>query len=80
MKRAKGDVMVVTERRIADWDEHLALLDGSTADYTVGWIDATARGASLGRGILEEGETGDAWREEALRQIEPFQQRLKDEG
>ena len=58
MKRAKGDVMVVTERRIADWDEHLALLDGSTADYTVGWIDATARGASLGRGILEEGETG----------------------
>ena len=58
MKRAKGDVMVVTERRIADWDEHLALLDGSTADYTVGWIDATASGASLGRGILEEGETG----------------------
>lgn len=58
MKACKGDVMVVTERRIADWDEHLALLDNSTADYTVGWIDATARGASLGRGILEEGETG----------------------
>lgn len=58
MKRAKGDVMVVTERRVADWDEHLALLDASRSDYTVGWIDATATGAGLGRGILEEGETG----------------------
>ncbi|MDJ1006962.1 MAG: FAD-binding oxidoreductase [Paracoccaceae bacterium] len=58
MKRAKGDVMIVTERRIADWDEHLALLDASEATYTVGWVDATARGAGLGRGILEEGETG----------------------
>ncbi|MEL7025750.1 MAG: FAD-binding oxidoreductase [Pseudomonadota bacterium] len=58
MKRAKGDVMVVTERRIKDWDEHLALLDASTSYYTVGWIDATARGKGLGRGILEEGETG----------------------
>lgn len=29
---------------------------------------------------LEEGETGDAWREEALRQIEPFQQKQKAEG
>ncbi|MEM8957393.1 MAG: FAD-binding oxidoreductase, partial [Pseudomonadota bacterium] len=58
MKKAKGDVMVVTERRIQDWDEHLAHLDASTATYTVGWIDATAHGDSLGRGILEEGETG----------------------
>jgi decaprenylphospho-beta-D-ribofuranose 2-oxidase len=54
----KGDVMVVTERRIADWDEFLARLDASDATYTVGWIDATATGAALGRGILEEGETG----------------------
>ncbi|MGB3147255.1 MAG: FAD-binding oxidoreductase [Paracoccaceae bacterium] len=54
----KGDVMVVTERRIHGWDEFLSRLDGSTATYTVGWIDATATGTSLGRGILEEGETG----------------------
>lgn len=54
----KGDVVMVTERRIADWDEHLALLDASEAPYSVGWIDATATGAALGRGILEEGETG----------------------
>ena len=52
--------MVVTERRgWADWDAHLALLDASTADlYRWAGIDATARGAGLGRGILEEGETG----------------------
>lgn len=56
--KAKGDVMVVTERRIANLDEFLPLLDASDATYTVGWIDATARGDSLGRGILEEGETG----------------------
>lgn len=56
--RAKGDVMVVTERRVGNWDEFLALLDASDATYTVGWIDATARGAGLGRGILEEAETG----------------------
>lgn len=54
----KGDVMMVTERRAEGWDEHLMLLDGSTASYTVGWIDATAKGAALGRGIVEEGETG----------------------
>ncbi|MCV2868036.1 FAD-binding oxidoreductase [Defluviimonas sp. WL0002] len=54
----KGDVMIVTERRIADWDEHIATLDASRATYTVGWIDATATGTALGRGILEEGETG----------------------
>lgn len=56
--KAKGSVMMVTERRVRDWDEHLALLDASEATYSVGWIDATATGANLGRGILEEGETG----------------------
>ncbi|HQY43081.1 MAG TPA: FAD-binding oxidoreductase [Paracoccaceae bacterium] len=54
----KGDVMVVTERRADNWDQHIALLDASTATYTVGWIDATATGSALGRGIVEEGETG----------------------
>ncbi len=56
--RAKGDVMVVTERRVQDWDEFLHLLDASDATYSVGWLDSTARGLSLGRGILEEAETG----------------------
>lgn len=55
---AKGDIMMVTERRVDGWDQFLSVLDTSTATYTVGWIDATARGRALGRGILEEGETG----------------------
>ncbi len=52
----KGDMMVLTERRIDGWDQFLDALDHSHADYTVGWIDATAKGNGLGRGILEEGE------------------------
>jgi len=52
----KGDMMVLTERRIDGWDEFLSVLDTSSADYNVGWIDATATGDALGRGILEEGE------------------------
>ncbi|MCI2397972.1 FAD-binding oxidoreductase [Aliiroseovarius subalbicans] len=56
LKPIVGDVMMVTERRADGWDEHLALLDGSQATYSVGWIDATATGAALGRGIVEEAE------------------------
>jgi decaprenylphospho-beta-D-ribofuranose 2-oxidase len=52
----KGDMMVLTERRVDGWDEFLAALENSRADYNVGWIDATAKGSNLGRGILEEGE------------------------
>jgi len=54
---AKGDLMLVTEQRANDWNHHITLLDGSDAPYTVGWIDATATGDALGRGIVEEGET-----------------------
>lgn len=53
----KGDVMTVTERRIDGFDAYIEALDASDATYTVGWIDATATGDALGRGILEEGET-----------------------
>ena len=56
--KAKGDVMIVTERRVPDWESFLRLFDESDATYSVGWIDATARGKILGRGILEEAETG----------------------
>ncbi|MFQ6549163.1 FAD-binding protein [Aestuariibius sp. 2305UL40-4] len=58
LQRCKGDVMMVTERRAEGWDQFLDLLDRSEATYTVGWIDATAQGDKLGRGILEEAETG----------------------
>ncbi|MCP3972132.1 MAG: FAD-binding oxidoreductase [Rhodobacteraceae bacterium] len=58
LARCKGDIVTVTERRAEGLDEHLALLDGSEATYSVGWIDATAKGTAMGRGILEEAETG----------------------
>ncbi|NDR55975.1 FAD-binding oxidoreductase [Aliiruegeria sabulilitoris] len=54
----KGALAMVTERRMPDLDSYFDALDASEATYTVGWIDATARGDALGRGILEEGETG----------------------
>jgi decaprenylphospho-beta-D-ribofuranose 2-oxidase len=54
----RGDLMMVTERRVGGWDEHIAALDAARAPYAVGWIDAGATGAELGRGIVEEGETG----------------------
>jgi len=54
----KGDIITVTERRIENLDHFLEALDNSQSTYTVGWIDATATGEALGRGILEEAETG----------------------
>jgi decaprenylphospho-beta-D-ribofuranose 2-oxidase len=51
-----SSVMEVQERRMEGLDAFLAALDTSTATFTVGWIDATAKGAALGRGILEEAE------------------------
>ncbi|MEM0936712.1 MAG: FAD-binding oxidoreductase [Pseudomonadota bacterium] len=54
----RGDVMMVTERRMTGLEPFCDALDASDAPYVVGWIDATATGDTLGRGILEEGEVG----------------------
>lgn len=54
-----GPSMRVKSTRVESFDEFLALLDGSTFRYNVGWIDGTAKGAGLGRGILEEAELTD---------------------
>ncbi|RPE67065.1 decaprenylphospho-beta-D-ribofuranose 2-oxidase [Pacificibacter maritimus] len=56
MMPCKGDLMVLTERRIDDLDEFFMAFEDATKDFTVGWIDATAKGDRLGRGVLEEGE------------------------
>ena len=49
--------MRVTEQRVANLDAFLAAMQNAQgATYSVGWIDGTARGASLGRGILETAE------------------------
>jgi len=49
-------VMEVRESRIDSLSEFMAMLEGSTAEYCVGWIDAAVNGEGLGRGVLEEGE------------------------
>lgn len=46
----------VDERRAPDLVSFMDMLQASSATYCVGWIDATAKGAALGRGILEEAE------------------------
>jgi decaprenylphospho-beta-D-ribofuranose 2-oxidase len=53
-----SDAVDVTVRRLADLDGFMAALAESraTAFYSVGWIDALARGRKLGRGILETAE------------------------
>lgn len=53
--------MQVQERRIETLGAFLDALNNSTARFCVGWIDATATGASLGRGILEEAEIADTY-------------------
>jgi decaprenylphospho-beta-D-ribofuranose 2-oxidase len=57
MKRVPGARVTVREQRVADLDGFLdAMAAAVAAPYSVGWIDATARGAALGRGILEVAE------------------------
>ncbi len=46
--------MDVRERRMDSLAEFLAAFEASTADFSVGWVDATALGTDLGRGVLEE--------------------------
>lgn len=60
MKRTPGTAMRVTERRLEDWDEQIEALDASRHTYAVSWIDAQAKGAKMGRGILEESELDGA--------------------
>ncbi|WP_300518085.1 FAD-binding oxidoreductase [Aliiroseovarius sp.] len=56
LKPCPGTVLEVRERRIECFEDFIRALDGSQADYVVGWIDAAATGAHLGRGVLEEAQ------------------------
>ncbi|GAA0284935.1 FAD-binding protein [Rhodovulum strictum] len=69
-----GQRMRVVETRIPDFDAFIAALGGSTAEFTVGWVDATARRKRLGRGILEEGELLEGSRPGPMRRAKsvPF--------
>ncbi|MEM6619103.1 MAG: FAD-binding oxidoreductase, partial [Pseudomonadota bacterium] len=62
-----SQLIQVDERRAPDLDTHMAMLRDSRATYCVGWIDGTARGDALGRGILEEAELTSSTMAPALR-------------
>jgi len=59
MKPCASAIMDVRETRMENLDAFITMLDQSSATYCVGWIDGTARGAALGRGILEQAEIRD---------------------
>ncbi|KQT44439.1 hypothetical protein ASG43_13915 [Aureimonas sp. Leaf454] len=61
LKRVASSHVTLREDRAGDIE---ALMDGlrrgrETSSYTVAWIDAVARGKSLGRGILQAAEPAD---------------------
>jgi decaprenylphospho-beta-D-ribofuranose 2-oxidase len=56
----RSALLNVTSRRLPGLDQVLAAMDGSRARYSVAWIDTTAAGRSLGRGVVEAGEHLDA--------------------
>ena len=54
MKRVPGDAVAVREQRAGGLDEILDAMDErADAEYSVAWIDGTAHGPRLGRGILQ---------------------------
>ncbi len=54
MAKCPSGIMAVQESRIADLDNFMDAFAESTSPYQVGWIDTTASGVDLGRGIFEE--------------------------
>ena len=54
--------VALRERRVADLDAFLEALEVERrqAVYSVGWIDALARGRALGRGIVEAADPAPA--------------------
>lgn len=58
MMRVPSPAVRVKERRCRDLEAFLGALSETRArtSYSVGWIDGLAKGAGLGRGLLEEAE------------------------
>ncbi|HEX3923306.1 MAG TPA: FAD-binding oxidoreductase [Streptosporangiaceae bacterium] len=54
--RVHSAMMRVTSRRFGDLDALLAALDAADSRYSVAWVDTTASGRSLGRGVLDTGD------------------------
>ncbi|MDH6112587.1 decaprenylphospho-beta-D-ribofuranose 2-oxidase [Kitasatospora sp. MAP12-15] len=54
--RIRSSMMRVTVRRAPDLDSLMAELESAASRYAVAWIDTTATGRSLGRGIVDLGD------------------------
>ena len=52
----RSALLRVTSRRLPGLDALLAALDSSRSRYSVAWVDTTASGGPLGRGVLDEGD------------------------
>lgn len=60
LERVGSNAALVRERRIGDLDGFLAAFAERDQPYSVGWIDALARGRAQGRGILETARPAEA--------------------
>jgi decaprenylphospho-beta-D-ribofuranose 2-oxidase len=60
LRRIESHLIEATSRRASCLDAMLAMMESATAEYTVAWVDATASGAALGRGIVETAEHAPA--------------------
>lgn len=58
LRRVKSNAVLMREKKARNLDEFLAMQEEAREKhaYVVGWIDATARGRSLGRGIMESAD------------------------
>src|SRR5450755_702343 len=56
LQRIASAQLQVTTRRLPDLDAVLDAMDRSDSHYAVAWIDTTAAGRSLGRGIVHVGD------------------------
>jgi decaprenylphospho-beta-D-ribofuranose 2-oxidase len=56
LRPVRSSLLNVTARRLPGLDAVLAALEEASSQYSVAWIDTTAGGRGLGRGIVELGD------------------------
>jgi decaprenylphospho-beta-D-ribofuranose 2-oxidase len=56
LRRIETAWMLRTAQKTDCLDSTLAQIEAAADQYSIGWIDATARGAALGRGIVSRGD------------------------
>jgi decaprenylphospho-beta-D-ribofuranose 2-oxidase len=56
LRRIETSLLLRTAEKTDSLDSTLAAMEAASDQYSVAWIDATARGAALGRGIIERAD------------------------